>query len=951
MKLLSIMLCLCGAAFGQTDTYLAYVPAETGGPVYGVEVLTSPEGEAVRMISSIVHGERNTGIVSSPVFDAPGQLDFWYAGHSRHGNNHICLVDAETAEVIIEAAAPGDSNPVRVTWDLTECAGRPVRLELFDNDTGDGWAWVAAGGFPSDAFGTLDSVDGRLPAGWVERSVPPAPVMVDGIPFVKAALTGPGQEGHITAHDTNGVQADRLYVLGGICVPDSSNPAWGGADPRENTFVGDEAGILELVYASGKRDRIPLIYGYTMWWRDPYRSSPAPFSLDAASKAILDEALCIANGVDGYQGDEPYFFALDLRPEPLVEVRIEDSAGKFGYPLIEGLSFATDPDTADLEGFQREQGQALSPELAGWLADHTIRSADPFPSKARKRVEKVARLLYTFDDDITHRSVRACGAPATAPQYHGPKIVFSGPPEASIFSHVFVDNAVELLSRIEPDGMIHESEKGAENWRGFGTYTPGLGPFYDCAYTRNRGPAILGRLGYLDEATRVVDFFDRWFMYFPQNYPELQLGGMPVPAHATVIANKPHVYFDELKNYGWPTRYQVRDLGNPETDGHGMLMLGHWQTWLKTERSAQWVRDRWDALRETAEFIPWALDHPELSFSEHGTLYSESEGGMAMESFYANVPCYLGLLAYADMAEAAGKVDTAVRWRNQAARLFDGMEAYFPLNDPEWGDVWDPAKTADWGNKQGTLAPLTLGIDYWGFLPMQRMPRRWADRTERSYEQALTRMRTQWCAPKGLGYGQNYYAQCALLLDRMQEARHIVDWLARFCYAPRLQDPYRAPEGASLGDNAKVWRRWGDHGNMYQMNETVYTPILMAGIDDSQKDELVIVPRLPWGWRGITVTDMPATVAGENGYQQVRISYDLEHDGEGKSVAMDLVFSEPVENCRVRIGPFPGTCESGMIDRDGQKEEVSLERSGHFRWAWVTLPGESTSHTIKASTR
>ncbi|MHB8339181.1 MAG: hypothetical protein ACYDEE_17330, partial [Ignavibacteriaceae bacterium] len=66
--------------------------------------------------------------------------------------------------------------------------------------------------------------------------------------------------------------------------------------------------------------------------------------------------------------------------------------------------------------------------------------------------------------------------------------------------------------------------------------------------------------------------YDRWMMWFPKSFPGIQLGGKPVPGHATVIANKPLIYSDFLSKPGWPTKYKVHDFGNGENDSHGMLI-------------------------------------------------------------------------------------------------------------------------------------------------------------------------------------------------------------------------------------------------------------------------------------------------------------------------------------------------------------------------------------------
>ncbi|MHB8339179.1 MAG: hypothetical protein ACYDEE_17320 [Ignavibacteriaceae bacterium] len=74
-----------------------------------------------------------------------------------------------------------------------------------------------------------------------------------------------------------------------------------------------------------------------------------------------------------------------------------------------------------------------------------------------------------------------------------------------------------------------------------------------------------------------------------------------------------------------------------------------------------------------------------------------------------------------------------------------------------------------------------------------------------------------------MGYGQGYITEAALLLDRMHDASLMTDWMAKLCFAPRLQHPYRVPEGSIVEGDGSIWRRWGDLGNLYQLGEVVYT--------------------------------------------------------------------------------------------------------------------------------
>jgi hypothetical protein len=743
-----------------------------------------------------------------------------------------------------------------------------------------------------------------------------------------------------------GVQGHYLYLLAGKNSFDQPNPAWGGGDSFLNFFTGDQTGRLVLTYRSGKKDIIPLIYGYNQWWQATYRHASRPFSTDEKAMEVLKEALCVANGAEGYKPEtEPYFLRIALRQEELESIALEDEPSKKGYPLLQALTLVSGEEAAGAfneNGWKRVESETISEELRQWLEDHTIDSSDPWPESRRKAVERLGRVLYTYDDDVNFETVRDLPLSEREKDYSGPRVRFEGPPEAEILSRVFLQNVVETRSRVDVTGIVHESRPKAANYMAFGTWVD-LGAFYGQAYTRNRSLNVLGALGFESDVNRALYFFDHWLMYFPMAWPQVQLGGKPVPGHAPVIANKPHIYFDELSKVGWPTKYEVRDFGNPENDGHGMLMLSRWRAWVKQGRSQHWIEHRWKALNEAAEYIRWCLDNPDLSLSEHGVLYNESEGGMSMASLYCDMPCYLGLLCYADMAEAAGKTDKAVSWRELAERLRTAMEAYYPTQVEPFGDVWNPAKAADWHYKQGVLAPILFAADRWGYDCRDKLPEGWAERTERTYEMTLQNMNPEWCAPAGLGYGQNYFAQSALLFDRMADAEPMVKWLARFCYAPRHPNPFRAPEGATMANDGSVWRRWGDLGNLYQMVDTVVTIHTLAGVDDLDPEQLKIIPRIPPGWTALEAENWLVVLHWNGKPHTVNISYRLENGQDEMRFELDTDIAAPDQSIRLRLGPFAEDAKGLKASVNGAPVETDLFSSGDSQWCWIALGDERTT--------
>ena len=136
-----------------TNTPLANM-ANTTNPWF-VQMRASADGTvpAPFLCSLPPGGESLTGILRSPEFAIPGRLSFWLAGHDGRpetplgGKNLIRLRDIATGEILAEAPAPRNDLAQRVAWDLTAHEGRTGVIEIVDADTGNAFAWIAAGRF------------------------------------------------------------------------------------------------------------------------------------------------------------------------------------------------------------------------------------------------------------------------------------------------------------------------------------------------------------------------------------------------------------------------------------------------------------------------------------------------------------------------------------------------------------------------------------------------------------------------------------------------------------------------------------------------------------------------------------------------------------------------------------------------------------------------------------
>lgn len=765
---------------------------------------------------------------------------------------------------------------------------------------------------------------------------------VDGIPLLSGSFWHPS-EGGSAVINTGGILASRLYIFGGLNSVDRTHPAWGGGNGFENFFFGSRTGEIRIEYSSGRTDTIPLVVGYTSWIHYNYKISPEPFKSHPDMAKLLDNALCVANGLRGYENDAGgYYLVIALRRAKIQAIELCDNPDKIGYFKVNGLTFdrvsnkGALPDSA----FLNVEGRTTSNISRQWVDKHLIQSSDGYPVRRRGAIAKLRLKFDTQPCDINSKIISETKPEITAENFKGPKVKFSGSPTAELMTRIYYENAQQMLSRIDSTGMVHESAKGADNFNGIGTWTAGLAPFYTDSYTRIRVLTLLSNMGYSKKVNSALDYYDKWAMYFPDSYPKLELGGKPVPAHATVIANKPLIYSEFLSKHGWPTKYKNPDFGNGENDGHGMLMLSRWHAWLKQGMKKSWVNKRWNVIKATTEYIPWCLENPKLSFSQHGLLYSESEGGMQMESMFCDLNCYLGLLGSVDMAKATGRMKWAKRWQRIADAYLDSMNLYYPITMKRWGDVWNPAKTATWSGGFATLAPAFIGMDYWGYDVMNRLPPGWAERTRRTYRMELTHCSPPYAATAGIGYGQGYLTESALLMDNMSDATKMVDWIAKICFAPRLQHPYRVPEGSVVEGDGSIWRRWGDLGNLYQLGEVEYTIQVILGIDDVNPNELVLMPRMPLDWNRIRVRDWPVRTFSKGKSQRCAVS--ITDRREGNEYRIVLRSDKVIDHGKIRIGPFNISSNSISVMRDGKRVPAKSFVSGDSRWVWVVFGNGKT---------
>lgn len=126
---------------------------------WAVQTRASSDGDAAgAFLSSLVHGEPLTGIARSRDFACPQRLTFYLAGHNGPppqawgDKNVVRLRDAKTDEVLAETPPPRNDVAQKITWNLSQHAGRQVYFEATDGRDEKAYAWLAFGRFDPPAI-------------------------------------------------------------------------------------------------------------------------------------------------------------------------------------------------------------------------------------------------------------------------------------------------------------------------------------------------------------------------------------------------------------------------------------------------------------------------------------------------------------------------------------------------------------------------------------------------------------------------------------------------------------------------------------------------------------------------------------------------------------------------------------------------------------------------------
>ena len=729
-----------------------------------------------------------------------------------------------------------------------------------------------------------------------------------------------------------------LYAIGGYHSTDTGCPAWGTSNPSDIRFIGDHLGDMVIAYADGSADTVPLILGYTLWLHSTWMETPAPFMGEGKDDALAARRKETLSLYGAWDRREKWILRVALRGLPVTAVEVvsdpdknparpvlsvytvpwgttEDQPPKKGTPVFTE-AYITDAETLP----------DLGEDAPAFFASHTVTPGSLPMDRVTENLTAICHALHTFDKDFEQPP-----AFEIPDDYHSYRVIFSGTPLADIATGVVYHNMRNLCERTDSDGFIHTSYHNAPSWRydGFGPYVLNANSYYDAYYARDCARAIL-TLNIFGQNGKALDscrLGNEYMMAYPRD--GVTLGGIPVPGHFSVMCNKPYIYSQLLIHHGWPTRYtpdlfgeECGNLGNQETDGHGLMMMANYAAWCARGRSADYVRENWGYTKECVAWIIWCFEHPELSFVQNDLLYGETEAAMNDYTLYANIPCYLGLLGYIEMAAVAGFTDEAALWKTYADRLQGGIDKGLSR-----GDGWLLEKCGFSHDPVVTMLADVYGYD------TDDMPANWVACSRAVYPADLAKTVDFGCygVRGGIGYDHSMLTQNALLLDQTADAGRLVDSLCRICYAPRLPEPYLVPEGMSIDAEKGIFRRQGDLGNLVQLAEAMKCYHLVVGISPLWGDTIKLLPRLPQDWQ-VSVKDYPlvntsVTVDMETGYPA----------GNTQSMTLRLKGDCEAQTVRIRFGPFSKETDTAAVTLNGQTYTIPTEICGDANWAWMTM--------------
>jgi hypothetical protein len=289
----------------------------------------------------------------------------------------------------------------------------------------------------------------------------------------------------------------------------------------------------------------------------------------------------------------------------------------------------------------------------------------------------------------------------------------------------------------------------------------------------------------------------------------------------------------------------------------------------------------------------------------------------------------LALTAVGKMAQESGRAKLGEEYFDLAQKIRDGMEKYLVDQDGSW--IWAIDSTTMKPNPEILDAKVNRGFagingvasmyaDVLGLEPLQSS---WSGIRHnestflRNYNTPLRKSQFDrygiWTQfddlLNGLGtspsYGQAYALQTMLLYDKMGMADKALSWFANATYKPNPEykvhrkSPWYFCGSYYSPDAAGKVQLDGECGelNLVNVTEPLKISRLLLGVDDTNLQNVKIIPRLPPAWKGMTAHNWP--IRTNRGV--VRADIQFAKKGTGAELVVKLAQGQRIDHLKVRL--------------------------------------------------
>jgi len=385
--------------------------------------------------------------------------------------------------------------------------------------------------------------------------------------------------------------------------------------------------------------------------------------------------------------------------------------------------------------------------------------------------------------------------------------------------------------------------------------------------------------------------------------------------------------------YTFPMYFKYGEPGcGSELDGTGAIVIALVLLWKRLPEKSEAKRLIYDFLFSEASPLSYILNMLDKYPLIPGS--GEFGGGMDVDGEYFNAVqnflVYCALASAESMAEYAQNKESAELLRNKEALLLSNIEKYFIGSDRSW--IWciDPATMkADPDvlnfrtNKgfAGINGISAMYSDVFGFDPLGSQWK-YADICKNTFDVLLSNPQRR-CQYEKYGiftqfeelhggylsspsYGQGYAIQHTLLYDLSNLYEKLIGFLVNSTFdvpegyhLDRKYDYYfyeriMSPDFFAQSPNpAEKFDQGCGALNLVNVCEPLKIARLIAGVDDSDKNILKIIPRLPDGWIGFELKNWPVLT----GMSLIRADILLEKDYDRYN--FKLQFNDPVPRLEI----------------------------------------------------